>query len=99
MTSKYSVCCETQKHASFQVCCCLSVCSSAVIMFEPAVHEQVKEPRTMLAYESKANANATIDLSNALRAAGLPCSGCVDACFLLTTCPEPLISPAQTDQF
>lgn len=62
---------------------CLRARSNAVVVFEVPLHEQVKEPRTMLAYKFKANAGGTIDLINAFRAAGLPCSGYVNSsCYL-----------------
>ena len=45
---------------------------------------QVENPRTALAYKLKADADGTIDLSSALRAAGMPCDACADVCYI---CP------------
>ncbi len=42
--------------------------------------DQVENPRTVLAYKFRVNAGATIDLTTALRAAGVSCDGCVDCC-------------------
>ena len=43
-------------------------------------YEQVENPRTGLAYKFRVNAGATIDLTTALRAAGVSCDGCADCC-------------------
>ena len=54
--------------------------SADAVMSSPCLtslrKKQVNDPRTVLAYKFKANADGTIDLVHTLRAAGVLCDGC-----------------------